>query len=435
MRRGVTSKGDSGCMSSIYLLALGGIACYCASSLVSFLETAVTLLRPYQLKALREQAKGYEKLFDIWVEQPQKLLIGILLLNSFIDIIAVVCVSEALQEMLGNIGIPIGVAVSTISNILLTNLLPKMYARLHYEKGVKSLLWLAALIIQCLYPVVTVLLGFVNTVFGFFGYDVASVTDVFSEDELEYLIQQSDASGVMDSEKSEMLQNVFGLGEILVEKVMVPKSDMVLLDVNSSISSAIEFMRQHRYSRVPIYDGKEDNIVGIIYHKDMFDHYSQQSEKILKELVRPVLFTPQTKRVSQLLNEFLKKRMHMAIVIDEFGNVIGLVTLEDLIEEIVGEISDEHEKIHTGIIPLEQGGWLVNASIMLDKLEEFLAITFDVEESLTLAGFLAEKFEYLPQNGEQLMYRGYVFTVQQATDKRIFQVLITHEKPTIVSQH
>jgi CBS domain containing-hemolysin-like protein len=227
-----------------------------------------------------------------------------------------------------------------------------------------------------------------------------------------------------------MLQNVFGLGEILVEKVMVPKSDMILLDVNVSIQDAIELMRNHRYSRVPIYDGKEDNIVGIIYHKDLFDHYSQQSDKLLKELVRPVLFAPQTKRVSQLLNEFLKKRMHMAIVIDEFGNVIGLVTLEDLIEEIVGEISDEHEKIHTGIIPLEQGGWLVNASIMLDKLEEFLAITFDVEESLTLAGFLAEKFEYLPQNGEKLLYRGYIFTVQQATDKRIFQVLIAHEKTT-----
>ena len=208
---------------------------------------------------------------------------------------------------------------------------------------------------------------------------------------------------------------------------------MVLLDVNVSIQDAIELMRHHRYSRVPIYDGKEDNIVGIIYHKDLFDHYSQNSDKPLKELVRPVLFTPQTKRVSQLLNEFLKKRMHMAIVIDEFGNVIGLVTLEDLIEEIVGEISDEHEKIHTGIIPLEQGGWLVNASIMLDKLEEFLAIVFDVEESLTLAGFLAEKFEYLPQNGEKLLYRGYTFTIQQATDKRIFQVLIAHEKTSTLS--
>jgi CBS domain containing-hemolysin-like protein len=230
-----------------------------------------------------------------------------------------------------------------------------------------------------------------------------------------------------------MLQNVFGLGEIFVEKVMVPKSDMILLDVNSSVVNAIEFLRHHRYSRVPVYDGKEDNIIGIIYHKDLFDHYSSHDSIVLKEMVRPVLFTPQTKRVSQLLNEFLKKRMHMAIVIDEFGNVIGLVTLEDLIEEIVGEISDEHEKIHTGIIPLEQGGWLVNASIMLDKLEDFLAIKFEVEESLTLAGFLAEKFEYLPQNGESLAYRGYIFTVQQATDKRIFQVLIIHEKTTVIS--
>lgn len=427
--------GTAGYMSSIYLFAVGGIICYCFSSLVSFLETAVTLLRPYQLKALREQIKGYDRLFEVWDAQPQKLLIGILLLNSFIDIIATVCISEAMQIIFGNVGIPLGVAVCTVSNILFTNLLPKMYARLHYERGIRALTWLAAGIIQCLYPVVTILLGFVNHVFGFFGYDVSSVSDVFSEDELEYLIQQSDASGALDSEKSEMLQNVFGLGDIYVEKVMVPKSDMVLLDVNVGIPTAIEFLRQHRYSRVPIYDGKEDNIVGIIYHKDLFDHYSQHSDKSLKDLVRPVLFTPETKRVSQLLNEFLKKRMHMAIVIDEFGNVIGLVTLEDLIEEIVGEISDEHEKIHTGIIPLEQGGWLVNASIMLDKLEEFLAVTFDAQESLTLAGFLAEKFEYLPQNGEQLMYRGYVFTVQQATDKRIFQVLIAHDKPSIVSNH
>lgn len=422
-------------MSSILLFAVGGILCYISSSLVSFLETAVTLLRPYQLKALKEKVNGYDRLFAVWDAQPQKLIIGILLLNSFIDIVAVMCVSEAMQMVFGSIGALFSIPVSTICNIVLTNLLPKMYARLYYEQGVRKLLWLASGIIQCLYPVVTLLLGFVNYVFGLFGYDVSSVSDVFSEDELEYLIQQSDASGALDSEKSEMLQNVFGLGDICVEKVMVPKSDMVLLDVNASILNAIEFLRQHRYSRVPVYDGKEDNIVGIIYHKDLFDHYSQHSDKTLKELVRPVLFTPETKRVSQLLNEFLKKRMHMAIVIDEFGNVIGLVTLEDLIEEIVGEISDEHEKIHTGIIPLEQGGWLVNASIMLDKLEEFLAITFDVQESLTLAGFLAEKFEYLPQNGEQLMYRGYVFTVQQATDKRIFQVLIAHEKPSIVSSH
>jgi len=419
-------------MSDIYIFIIGAVVSYGLSGLVSFLETAINILRPYQLKALREETKNYNKLFEIWHEYPQKLLIGVLLLNSFIDIVATLCVSKVFESVFGSIGIGIGAVVATIANILFTNLIPKMYARLYYQKGIRSLLWLASSIIIPLYPIVSVLLSFVNNILMFFGNDVSYSHDAFSEDEIEYLIKQSDESGVIDSEKSEMLQNVFGLGEIFVEKVMVPKSDMILLDVNVGLAAAIDFMRQHRFSRVPIYDVKEDNIVGIIYHKDLFDHYSQQTETILKDLVRPVLFTPQTKRVSQLLNEFLKKRMHMAIVIDEFGNVIGLVTLEDLIEEIVGEISDEHEKIHTGIIPLEQGGWLINASIMLDKLEAFLAITFDVEESLTLAGFLAEKFEYLPQNGESLVYRGYIFTIQQATDKRIFQVLIAHEKTTVI---
>ena len=420
-------------MSTVYIFIVGAVFCYFLSGLVSFLETAIHLVRPYQLKALREDVKAYEKLFDIWHANPQKLLIGILLLNSFIDIVATLCVSKAFETLLGPIGVGVGAVVATVANILFTNLIPKMYARLYYLKGVRALLWFASAIIISLYPIVSVLLSVVNNIFIFFGNDVTYSNDAFSEDELEYLIKQSDESGVIDSEKSEMLQNVFGLGEIFVEKVMVPKSDMVLLDVNSSVANAIEFLRHHRYSRVPVYDGKEDNIIGIIYHKDLFDHYSSNDSIVLKEMVRPVLFTPQTKRVSQLLNEFLKKRMHMAIVIDEFGNVIGLVTLEDLIEEIVGEISDEHEKIHTGIIPLEQGGWLVNASIMLDKLEDFLAIKFEVEESLTLAGFLAEKFEYLPQNGETLVYRGYIFTVQQATDKRIFQVLIIHEKTTVIS--
>ncbi|MBM3894516.1 HlyC/CorC family transporter [Candidatus Dependentiae bacterium] len=420
-------------MSTVYIFIVGAVVCYFLSGLVSFLETAIHLVRPYQLKALRDDVKSYERLFDIWQTNPQKLLIGILLLNSFIDIVATLCVSKAFEIILGSIGIGVGAVVATVANILFTNLIPKMSARLHYLKGVKMLLWFASGIITTLYPIVTVLLSVVNNIFLFFGNDITSSNDAFTEDELEYLIKQSDESGIIDSEKSEMLQNVFGLGEIFVEKVMVPKSDMVLLDVNAGIPDAIQFLRHHRYSRVPVYDGKEDNIIGIIYHKDLFDHYSSQVNITLKEIVRPVLFTPQTKRVSQLLNEFLKKRMHMAIVIDEFGNVIGLVTLEDLIEEIVGEISDEHEKIHTGIIPLEQGGWLINASIMLDKLEDFLAIKFEVEESLTLAGFLAEKFEYLPQNGESLIYRGYIFTVQQATDKRIFQVLIVHEKTTVIS--
>ena len=156
----------------------------------------------------------------------------------------------------------------------------------------------------------------------------------------------------------------------------------------------------------------------------MFELMQKKQRKPLKELVRQVLFVPETKKCNQLLSEFLKKRMHMAIVIDEYGGVVGLVTLENVIEEIVGEIRDEHEKIRSKIVSLEQGGWLIDASVDLDKLGELLEIPFPAQGAVTLAGFLSEQLQHLPRKGERLFYKGYCFQVQQASPRRVFQVLV-----------
>ena len=155
---------------------------------------------------------------------------------------------------------------------------------------------------------------------------------------------------------------------------------------------------------------------------------AKNQKKSLKELVRPILFVPESKKTNQLLSEFLHKKMHMAILIDEYGSVVGLVTLEDVLEEIVGEIRDEHEPVHTEIVPLESGGWLIDAKTTLENVEELLAISFDVEDSVTLAGFLTEKLQHLPKKGERVLYKGFCFQVQQATSKRVFQVLVFEEE-------
>jgi CBS domain containing-hemolysin-like protein len=178
-----------------------------------------------------------------------------------------------------------------------------------------------------------------------------------------------------------------------------------------------------------VYEQKEENIIGIVYQKDFFELLYQGKKRALKELVRPVLFVPDTQKTNQLLSEFLKKRMHMAIIIDEYGNVEGLVTLEDVFEEIIGDdITDELETVSTDIVPLERGGWLVNAGVSLEELEELLKIKFTTEDSVTLSGFLSEKLQHLPRKGERIFYEGFCFQVQQASARRVFQVLIFEDK-------
>ena len=416
-------------MSPIPLFIIFGISLISAS-LFAFIETAVTGLRQFKVKELENEVKGYQFLFKTWEEKPQRILISALIVSNFFDVLCSVTITEIMQFYFGNLGLAIGVAVATLMILVFGNILPKTFAKTAYVSAIKWLLWFISLVVWFLYWPVSILLRISHLIFGYFGGDEAlESSDAVSEEEIKFLIGHGDERGVLDTEKTEMLQNVFGLGQIPVSKVMIPETDMVVLDISASLEKAMETIRHYRYSRIPVYEGKDDNIIGIIYHKDLFDVNPHQNV-LLKELVRPVMFVPESKRINQLLNEFLKKRMHMSIVVDEFGGVVGLVTLEDLIEEIVGEISDEHEKIHTGIVPLEQGGWLVNAGIVLDKLEDLLDIDFGPGDSLTLGGFLSEQLQHLPKCGECVNYRGYCFKIQEASEKRVLQVLITvNSKP------
>ena len=252
-------------------------------------------------------------------------------------------------------------------------------------------------------------------------------SDVVSEKELEFLIGYSDKAGIIEAEKSEMLQNIFTLGQTLAKEVMVPATDMVSIDVSASLRDAMQLFAEHRYTRLPVYEEKEDNIIGLIHQKDVFELLYRKQEKPLRELVLPIMQVPESKKTNQLLHEFLEKRVHMAILIDEYGAVMGLVSLEDVIEEIVGEIRDEHEHDHAEIVELEQGGFVMNGNVPLEEAEKALGISFKVEDSVTLAGFLAEKLQHLPKKGERVSYEGYVFQVQRASERRVHQVLVFKE--------
>jgi CBS domain containing-hemolysin-like protein len=178
-----------------------------------------------------------------------------------------------------------------------------------------------------------------------------------------------------------------------------------------------------------VYEKRTDNIIGMVHLKDIFAMLLEdKGEKPLKDLVRPIMFVPESLKISQLLREFRQQHMHIAIVLNEHGSITGLITLEDVLEEIVGEISDEHEPSTEKILPLLQGGWLVDGSVPLEHLSELLQIEFKVEDSVTLGGFLTEYLQHLPKKGERVIYKGYYFQVQKASPKRVNQVLIFEEK-------
>lgn len=415
-------------MSLLYIeLVIFCLALFFAA-LFAFLETSFTALRLFKLKELEAGVVKYKELFKSWERNPQRILITILIANNLAHVMCSVFVAEIMQNLMGGYGLAIGVAVATVMILIFGEIIPKSFAKSQHEGLFRAALWVIHILYKLLYPLVTILIKIAD----FFSKQVTGrageKTSEVSEREIEFLIDYSDEKGIMETEKTEMLQNIFGLGQMQVNKIMVPRADMVLLNASSNLDDALKVISLHRYSRLPLYEGKEENIIGFLYHKDVFDLIHKKQKKQLKELVRPVLFVPETKKCNQLLSEFLKKRMHMAIVIDEYGGVVGLVTLEDVIEEIVGEIRDEHEKVRYKIVPLEQGGWLVDATISLDDLEDVLHITFPAQGAVTLAGFLNEQLQHLPKKGERLFYKGYCFQVQQASPKRVFQVLVFKEK-------
>ncbi len=405
------------------------IIALCFAALFAFLETAFTALRLFKLKELALSVTKYRNLFESWEKNPQRILITILIANNFAHVIASVLISNALEQHLGAFGLAIGVGLATVMILIFGEIIPKSFAKAHHEKLFGSCLWLINLLYHLEYPFVTILLKIADKFFAKVGgQHILDKNDVVSEKEIEFLIDYSDEKGLMESEKTEMLQNVFSLGQTVVREIMIPKADMTLLNVSSSLEQAMDVFARSRYSRLPIYEDDDDNIIGVVHQKDIFDLLYKKEVKTLRELVRPVMFIPETQKINQLLSELLKKHIHMAIILNEYGSIAGLVTLEDIIEEIVGEIVDEHEKTVNDIVPLEQGGWIVDGAASLEKIEDLLGIQMIAENSISIGGFLSEKLQHLPKKGERVLYEGYHFQVQQASPRRVLQVLIFAEE-------
>lgn len=408
-----------------------------ARAVFSFLETSITALRLFKLKEIAASTTQYKSLFHAIEKNPQRVLITILIADSLADVTTAALATHIMETLFarwhlsGSLGFSLGIGIASLAILIFGEIIPKNFAKGHGDRLFKSTLWLTNILYHTFYPLVTFLIRFSDFLVYKFGGQKAlesSTEWVSSEKEIQFMIDYISEKGLMDSEKTEMLQNIFDLGRTPVKEIMIPATDIISVPVTSSSKDILDIFVKHRYTRLPVYEGKIDNVIGMIHLKDLFALIIRNEDKPIKDMLRPILFVPESVKVNQLLREFRQQHMHIAMVLNEHGSIVGLITLEDVLEEIVGEISDEDETTTENIIQLKQGGWLVNASTPLEQLKTVLNISFESESSLTLGGFLIEQLQHLPKKGERIVYKDFYFQVQKASPKRVLQVLVFKAK-------
>lgn len=251
----------------------------------------------------------------------------------------------------------------------------------------------------------------------------------FTEDELKTWAESEEEPGSLEREERQMIYSIFQFGDTLTREIMVPRIDILSLEINTTLADAIQAFLSSGHSRLPVYEATIDNVIGLLYAKDLLGLSQNHEDKLrsLSDLLRPAYFVPETKKVDELLAEMQSQRIHMGIVVDEYGGVAGLVTLEDIVEEIVGEILDEYDNASEEILyqKLDEKEYLFQGRIGLDDFNEVMGSQIPKDEADTLAGYLYDQMGRVPQGGEGIVSGGLSFTIDLVSGRRIRRVRVS----------
>ena len=245
--------------------------------------------------------------------------------------------------------------------------------------------------------------------------------------EVQAYIDVGEEEGILEGPEGKMLQSIVDLGDRLVKEIMTPRIDVLAFDARGPLDELARLFSESKYSRIPVFDGSIDKITGIVHIKDVFDAVLKLESKSVADIVRPPYFVSETKKVSELLREFQSEHVQLAVVVDEYGGTAGIISIEDIIEEIVGEIADEHEDEEPTLVDLGGGEYLVSGQMRIDQLEEMLDTKLEGEDYETVAGLIVTSLGRIPNVGAVVSKSGLRFEVDRADSRRIYRVKITRE--------
>jgi CBS domain containing-hemolysin-like protein len=420
-----------------------------ASAFCSGTETALTALGDARARQLRDGGTRRARMLALWIEHPERVLSTLLIGNTLVNVGAGALAAGIADALVRGAGwsapptVAVTTAVATILILFIGEIVPKTLAKRHPVRVALATIPVVRLVVTLLWPVTWAVQRATNAAVRLLGGGDAARAPSVTGEEIEYLIEMGTKEGVLDEVKEELLNSVLEFADRIAKEIMVPRTRMVALDREAPPDELFRIVTENPFSRMPVFEGSVDNVVGILLVREIIGEVRRGAGQplVLDRYLKKPFFVPEQMKISRLLKEMQKRRTHLAIVVDEFGGTSGLVTLEDCLEEIVGEIQDEADVEAAPVKLVSPGLWLADGAVPLHDLEAFLNERREVEgegaappaaeirfpeegDYETLGGFVTARAGRVPPVGAIVGWDGLTFTVRAGDERRVAKVEI-----------
>lgn len=396
-----------------------------ASAFFSASETSLMSLSKIRIRYMEEEGVKGAKLVASLIEKSGDLLSSILVGNNLVNIAATSVSTSLFLSVYGSKGVAIATAVMTVLVLVFGEITPKTIAANSPEKLALIVAKPINLIMKVAKPAVWIFNLLTRIIFKILGIDNNGAKPFITEEELKTMVNVSHEEGVLEMEEREIINNVFQFGDMQAKEAMIQRLDMVAVSIEDTYDEIIELFKTEKLSRLPVYKESIDDIVGILNIKDIIFLSDEEINKFdIKDYVREAFFTYEFKKITQLLEEMKKEKSQMAIVVDEYGGTAGLLTIEDLVEVIVGDIDDEYDDEEEEIVKISENEYVVEGSTKISDVNEILGINFESEEFDSIGGFIIGYLKRIPEEHELIEVENVKFNVESIDKNRINKIRI-----------
>ncbi len=403
------------------------------SAFFSSAETAFTSVNKIRLQTLESEGRKRAATALKILESPGKMLSTILIGNNIVNISATSLATAMTIRIFGNIYVGIATACLTVFIIFFGEIIPKNAARAHCEGVSLAYAPIIAGLILILKPIVWLVEKISAGILAIFKIKLTDVYSPMTENELKTYVDVSLEDGAIETEEREMILNVFEFGDSLAKDIMIPKPEMTMIDVEAGYGELKDLLKDTLLSRIPVYEEDRDHVIGVVNFKDFFrKNYTPGEEFNIRDIMRDVYFTYETKKTDDLFNEMREMANNISIVLDEYGSCVGMITLEDLLEEIVGEIRDEYDKDEEeNIKKIGNEAYSIAAFMKLDDINDALGTELTSEDYDSIGGMVIEHLKHIPKKGETVVLEDGTRLIATSVNKmRILRVtMVLAKKP------